>query len=183
MVSDRKAEIVMTVFRPSWQHIQSACLIAFNLVVWVVVGWAAAIAIFDFPYRVGVDGQKARCLPWSVFLIDRTVPASIHVGDLIQFQAGALGYGFDGLLFVKQVGAVAGDVVEVRSDDLWINGKQYDHLWLMGTLKKRASEFDRKYVVKAGEYLMLGTSRDSFDGRYWGPIQQGQIVGSATPIY
>jgi len=173
----------MTLPRPSLPQCARALLGAFNVVLWTAVVWGAAIALLGFPYRIGVDGQKARCLPWSVFLIDRRVPAQIEKGDLIQFRAGALGHGFDGLLFVKMVGATAGDEVEVRNDELRINGKPYDRLWLMRTLKQAPGALDRRFVVKPGEYLMLGTTTDSYDGRYWGPIQQEQIVGSAHPLF
>ena len=165
------------------QTVGRAARIAFNVFIFLLLLWAAAIDLFGFPYRLGIDGQKTRCLPWSVFIIQRTVPTQINKGDLLQFKAGALGFGFDGLLFVKQVGAVPGDRVEVRNDVLYINGTAIDRLWLMKTMKREKGSFDRSFIVPSGEYLMIGTARESFDGRYWGTIKKEQILGNATPLF
>ena len=157
-------------------------LIAFNCVAFVFVAWAIAVEN-GFPYRIGVDGQRVKCLPWSVYLIKRVPPEHIEIGDLLQFRAGALGYGFDGLLFVKQVAAGQGDKVEIRDDYLYINSAPRDRLWLIKTMRKPSGTFDRTFIVGPEEYLMLGTKPESYDGRYWGTINRNQILGTATPLF
>lgn len=158
-------------------------LILFNVLVFGFLIWIVAVNFLGFPYRLGVDGQKIRCLPWSVFIIKRGMPEEIKAGDLIQFKAGTLGYGFDGLLFVKMVGAVPGDRVVIRNDQLYINDRLRDRLWLIKALKKKPGDFDRSFVVPQGELLMLGTVPESFDGRYWGTIKREQILGSSYPLF
>ena len=39
------------------------------------------------------------------------------------------------------------------------------------------------YQVPEGKYFMMGDNRDnSFDSRYWGPVERKQIVGRATAV-
>lgn len=158
-------------------------LFAFNGVMYAFVLWIAAVNIVGFPYRLGIDGQKVRCLPWSVFIVKSEVPRVIKPGDLVQYRTGKVGHGFDGLIAVKMVGAVPGDRVEIRDDELFINGQTRDRLWLIKTLRAKPGQFDRSFVVPPGEYLMLGTSRESFDSRYWGTVKQEQLLGSAIPVF
>lgn len=173
----------MESLRSKFQKVGQTGLYLFNGVVIVFLVWIAAVNLLGFPYHLGVDGQNARCLPWSVFVVKKTVPVEIHLGDLLQFRVDDIGHGFDGLLFVKMVGAIPGDHVEIRNDEMFINGRSRGKLWLIKTLKKRPGDFDRTFVVPPGEYLMLGTTPESLDGRYWGTIKKEQILGSAFPIF
>ncbi len=158
-------------------------LVAYNILLAVFLGWIFAYNVLDFPYKLGADGQKVRCLPWSVFIIKDRRPDHIAKGDLIQFRGGDVGYGLSGLLWVKIVGAVPGDTVEIKNDQLFVNGVFYDKLWLLKTLRKESGYFDKTFVVPPGEYLMLGTAQESFDSRYWGTIKKEQIIGSAIPLF
>lgn len=158
-------------------------LLAFNAAMYVFLLWIAAVNIGGFPYRLGIDGQKVRCLPWSVFIVKSEVPSAIKPGDLVQYRTGKVGHGFDGLVAVKMVGAVPGDKVEIRNDFLFINGQARDRLWLIKSLQAKSGQFDRSFVVPSGEYVMLGTSRESFDSRYWGTVKQEQLLGTAIPIF
>lgn len=173
----------MQLVRSRLQKVGRAGLYLFNGVVIVFLAWIAAVNLFGFPYHLGVDGQKARCLPWSVFIVKKSVPVEVRQGDLLQFRVDGIGHGFDGLLFVKMVGAIPGDRVEIRGDELFVNGSSRGKLWLIKTLKKRPGDFDRVFVVPPDEYLMLGTTPESFDGRYWGTVKKEQILGSAYPIF
>jgi conjugal transfer pilin signal peptidase TrbI len=160
-----------------------SALYVINTLIVLFLMWIAAVKFADFPYRLGIDGQKVRCLPWSVFLVKQQLPESIRAGDLIQFRAGQVGHGFDGLVFVKMVAAVPGDQVEIRGNQLFINGKLREQLWLLKALQQKPGDLDITYVVPKGEYLMLGTTRESFDGRYWGTVKQEQLLGSARPLF
>lgn len=158
-------------------------LYAFNTVMYVFVLWIVAVNLGGFPYRLGIDGQKVRCLPWSVFIVKTEVPKVIMSGDLVQYRTGKVGHGFDGLIAVKMVGAIPGDKVEIRNDSLFINGQARGRLWLIKSLQAKPGQFDRSFVVPSGEYVMLGTSRESFDSRYWGTVKQEQLLGTAIPIF
>lgn len=162
---------------------EKAVLVAINLLLAPLLLWIVAVNVFHVPYHIGVDGQKERCLPWSVFLIKRAPPGNILPGDLLQFKAADIGHGFSGLVFIKQVAGVPGDRIRVSNDTLYINDRPVDNLWLVKTLGKKTGDFDRSFTVPPGEYFMMGTTPQSFDGRYWGTIHASQILGSATPLF
>lgn len=166
-------------FRKFWR----ASLYLLNGLLLLFVAWIGAVSLFNFPYVLGVDGQKVRCLPWSVFIVKKQPPESIATGDLLQFRGEGIGRGFDGLLFVKMVGATPGDRVEVIKDELYVNGVHKGRLWLIKTLDQQPGAFDRTFTVPDGEYLMLGTTRESYDGRYWGTVKKEKIIGSAYPLF
>lgn len=81
--------------------------------------------------------------------------------------------------FIKKVGAVEGDIVEVN-DNLIINGKiikenlpKFDSLGRELPLKKG------KYIIKKDEYFMIGDHIKSFDSSYMGVIRKDQIKNKA----
>lgn len=160
-----------------------AISIGYKVMLVVLLAWIFAYNVLNVPYKLGTDGQKVRCLPWSVFLIKSEPPADIERGDLIQFRASNVGHGFEGYPWVKMVGAVPGDRVEIRGERLFINGRLRDQLWLVKALGKKPGDFDTSYTVPPGEYFVMGTTPESFDSRYWGTIKREQIIGSASPLF
>ncbi len=88
-----------------------------------------------------------------------------------------------GTLFIKQVVAVPGDTVEVSEAGLQVNGRRVaDALPLATTLKTSAQALSRRVAVLQGQVWVVGTSPDSFDSRYWGPVWDAQIVGVASVV-
>ena len=81
--------------------------------------------------------------------------------------------------FIKKVGAIEGDTVEIN-DNLIINGivvkeklPKYDSLGRELPLKKGT------YTLKKDEYFMLGDHIKSFDSSYMGVIKKDQIKNKA----
>ncbi len=169
--------------RRAYSKMTSLAYYAYLTFLAVFLSWIFAFNVLGFPYKIGTDGQKLRCLPWSVFALRVGQPTDIQRGDLLQFKPRQVGYGFDGLLWVKMVGAIPGDRIDVKYDELWINGKFHDRLWLVKTLGKAPGFFNRSFILGVDEYLMLGTTKNSYDSRYWGPIKKEAILAAATPLF
>jgi len=114
---------------------------------------------------------------------------------------------------VKRVIGLPGDVLELRQNRLYVNGtpvgytplaekfvnqisarQQPPHQFaseqlarhphpVMTTPQKEAPRDFGPFTVPAGNYFMMGDSRDnSFDSRYFGVVARARIVGRATAV-
>lgn len=84
--------------------------------------------------------------------------------------------------FVKRVVGVAGDVLELRSGRLMLNGKEYEENYL-----KSASENYGSYgpvSVPEESLFVLGDNRDhSYDSRFWGFVKADRVKGKVACVY
>jgi signal peptidase I len=129
-------------------------------------------------------------------------------GDVVVFFSPK-----DGTRLVKRVIGLPGDTVELRNDQLVINGKPVDYTTLEPKIPEQLAGTDRTQGVFAteqlpahahavmaingipakrtfgpvqvpeGHYFMMGDNRDnSFDSRYFGTVDRGQIVGRVSSV-
>ena len=83
--------------------------------------------------------------------------------------------------YVKRLIAVGGQTVQIVDGDVYVDGE-----------KLEGAEFDREYYsdlaglrygveptrVPEGHYFVMGdNSSDSFDSRYWGFVDEGDLIG------
>ena len=108
-----------------------------------------------------------------------------HAGDIIVFKSPT-----DGRDFIKRCVAVAGDTVEMRGKQLFVNGKKcvepyVQHIDRGMLLPSQAPrDFMGPIVVPKGHLFMLGDNRDnSHDSRFWGALPVGNVRGKAMFIY
>jgi signal peptidase I len=92
--------------------------------------------------------------------------------------------------FIKRCVAVAGDTVEVRQKELYINGEHQVEPYIQHTRREvlppgsSNRDFFGPYVVPAGHLFMMGDNRDnSHDSRFWGPEPLTRLKGKAMFIY
>ena len=117
-------------------------------------------------------------------------------GDIVTFSSPK-----DGTRLIKRIVGLPGDVVEMRSEVLLINGRAADyseprvvaepHANSTGAVALRLTEAigrDQRRVqllagVPAGMYLMLGDNRDdSADSRYFGFVPRALLIGQAERV-
>jgi conjugal transfer pilin signal peptidase TrbI len=84
---------------------------------------------------------------------------------------------------VKILTAMPGDAVEVNEWQIIINGKPVgEGLPLAKELHLPEQHFYGKSVLEDGHYWFMGRSPLSFDSRYWGAVEDEQIIGRAYPL-
>lgn len=145
-------------------------------------------------YQIGLDLQEYKCLPYTLYWfsmgrVDERAPretqVTLNYGDLVSFIARDNIMGredLNGKRIVKLVAGLPGDLIEVRDDAIFINGKRWGDLSLRETLGQAKGHFDRSQIIPEGKVLLLGNTEYSYDGRYYGLIDQSLINAQAYPI-
>jgi len=77
---------------------------------------------------------------------------------------------------MKHVVAVPGDTVRVTPEGSYVNNKLWPYSGIPATTSYQPFPFGA-YTLQAGQYWLLGTSPDSWDSRYIGPVPI-DLIGS-----
>jgi conjugal transfer pilin signal peptidase TrbI len=152
----------------------------------LLAGVVGAGAWLGDRFHLGIDDQQDRCLPGNHrwFLIDRH-DRNLWRGDLVAFRAdGRLSPWIPvGQVVVKQVAGVAGDRVTVTAARVTVNGQPVTAgLALSDRLGQPPADFVRTETLPPGRFWVIGTQPKSFDSRYWGPVEDAQIIGRAYAL-
>lgn len=142
-------------------------------------------------YTIGLDTQDARCLNEWFYVIDtwrKPTAAEIRRDDYVavrltaaQTPRGALWQ--PGQVMVKRAEASQpGDVVTVteagvqfrRGADTWRHGTGLEAARMIGSTPEA---FERTLTLEPGQVFLMGDHQNSYDGRYYGPVSEQQIVG------
>lgn len=137
-----------------------------------------------FGWILAVDFQDHTCLGnRRIFLVD-TGDRNPAGGALYAFISHNTGYFRDGQMMLKIMAGLPGDRVDVTSADTRVNGvvmaRGLGAAEYAGTDPKL---FERSFVVSAGEFFMLGSSELSLDSRYYGTVNEEDLVGRAYILY
>jgi signal peptidase I len=86
--------------------------------------------------------------------------------------------------FVKRVVGVGGDHLQIRNGHVIRNGKQEKDPYIVPCNDVPICNFSGTIIVPKGDYYMMGDNRpDSEDSRFWGPIPESWIIGTAFFTY
>lgn len=127
-------------------------------------------------------------IPYTkIDLVDRARP---QPGEVAVFDSPA-----DGVLLIKRIVAVGGQVVSLRDGRLVVDGvalesgrapasEQFgDRLVALNLADGGGLSIDR-LVVPPGKLLAMGDHRGmSFDGRYFGLVDERELYGRAVAVY
>ena len=98
-------------------------------------------------------------------------------GDVVVFDSPA-----DGTRLIKRVVAVGGDMVEVRDGRVRINGVE-EHVATLNFAYGGGPDLG-PVRVPAGKLLPMGDARgNSFDGRYFGFVDEREIYARAVAVF
>jgi signal peptidase I len=86
--------------------------------------------------------------------------------------------------FVKRVVGLPGDTLKISHGDVYRNGVKEAGAYIQPCTDPSRCTFSQAITVPKGDYYMMGDNRGiSDDSRYWGPIPQSWIVGTAFFTY
>ncbi len=90
--------------------------------------------------------------------------------------------------FIKRLIAKGGDTVEIRSGNIYINGKKVEEPFTIRKIhyfnNSPYATVGKEVKVPEGSYYVLGdNSSSSKDSRYWGFVPRKNIVGKAFFLY
>lgn len=141
---------------------------------WVIARWG-----------LGVDTQRNPSNPFRVYLHckqDRDYARGAYVPFAVAGFAPVIP---DGTVFVKRVVALEGDRVELRRNELHINGQPAARInpVILARAGMAISRLDDVDVVPHGQAIVLGAAPDSFDSRYFGLVPVDRFQGTAVPLW
>jgi len=92
--------------------------------------------------------------------------------------------------YIKRVVGVAGDTIEIKNKQLFINGEANENPYIQFTdkniMKASAGPRDNMGPVKVpeGSLFVMGDNRDnSYDSRFWGFVPLKDVLGKAFILY
>lgn len=158
----------------------------------LIVGIAASGAFYiSERYVLGLDTQETRCLDEWIYVIDTWDRPTAAETERDQYVAVGMtdaqtpdnALWSPGQVMVKRaVATKPGDAVTVGHDGVRI--RRGDAAWTHGSglaaahkLGLSADALSRQFILGPGEMLLMGDHPMSYDGRYYGPAHEDQVVG------
>ncbi|MGH9807502.1 MAG: S26 family signal peptidase [Terriglobia bacterium] len=122
----------------------------------------------------------------------RTTGSALKKDDLVLVHTPARIAGFAaqrGYLpmhvpLIKRAAAISGDVICAKGDTVWLNGKVFLHRRKADSKGRTLPQWSGCNRLRSSDvFLAMANVRDSFDGRYFGPISTSNIVGHLVPLW
>lgn len=86
--------------------------------------------------------------------------------------------------FVKRVVGLPGDTLKISHGDVYRNGIKATGSYIQPCADTSICTFPQTITVPKGDDYMMGDNRgNSDDSRYWGPVPQSWIIGTAFLTY
>lgn len=147
-----------------WLH-DSIFFVAAFIVVFIIFRF-----VIGFSYISG-ESMEPHLHNGEAVVYLRTVP-KYEVNDVVSIWVPSGDY------YVKRIIAVGGDVVDIRSGEVYVNDKKIDDAFGVGETLKEDGAVIYPYTVREGNYFVLGDNREvSVDSRGFGEVNKIQIRG------
>ena len=98
--------------------------------------------------------------------------------------------------FIKRLGGTPGDVLQIKSPLLYVNGKEAEGYGFKRVMSAKApyrgyapgrdylAEPNKTFAVPEHSYFAMGdNSYNSYDSRWWGPVPEENLVGRGLFVY
>ncbi len=177
----------------------------------VAVFIAMSFKLISVRYGFYVVREDHMCLPYKYLYVKKGVMPE-NYGELISFKSSGIQNFADGITFTKIITGLPGDRIKRQNYSEEERQKHTLHIEKNGepvTLRlqgrvhlHRKGERDpvtydviekdslgrslpmiEEMVIPEGKYFVTGTEDRTFDSRYWGLINEQQVIGQAFPFY
>jgi signal peptidase I len=144
------------------------------------------------PYKVQQQSMEHTLEPDQYVLVDKLTPRfdTYKRGDIVVFTPPADWVQADGTPFIKRVIGLAGDTVEIRDGNVYINGTKIDEPYLYRDVpgdppQPTTVQGDTDHwVISPGDVFLMGDHRaNSEDSRTFNEVPVSQIIGRAWLRY
>ena len=142
---------------------------------------AVIISVFLNLFVVQVTEVRQRSMEPTLLQADRVLVSKVdyrieapQAGDIVVFNPTT----DTSIPFVKRIVAVAGDVLELRDGQLYVNGKASRFPEAHGVTTAQSPQVRYPYTVPPGQFFALGDNREaSSDSRSFGAQPDDRIIG------
>lgn len=159
----------------------------------------STIAFKANPYKTAADTFRGRVLGFELFRIpSHSMQPTLLPGDYIYVSTSAYKdhppqindvitflYPKDrSINYIKRLIGLSGDRVNIENFEVYVNGKIIEQPYLDRSLvTKPFSRYMQERIVPENKLFVMGDNRDnSNDGRFFGMINQSDIIGKATRV-
>ena len=108
--------------------------------------------------------------------------AVIRPAEWVRIYASAHGYLPQKVMLLKTIFATSPSIICRFGTYIFVDGKQVAKATIMDKKHRLLPVWKGCKALKPSQYFVLGRHRDSFDGRYFGPIDRDQVIGTAFPL-
>lgn len=158
-------------------------------VVAMLLVFGASLNFVSQKYFLGMNFYPESCIKGGrLLVIDKSEAGRLDGfarGDVAAFRNEVFvkTYG-KSVIGAKYVAALPGDAVQIKAGEIYINGRWWGPLALVDAKKVPGpvERYNASYSVPKGNVLILGTSAKSYDGRYWGLVNESEIIGRAVIV-
>ena len=109
--------------------------------------------------------------------------ALIDLPPDVRRLAIARGYLSHASLLIKPVAAVSGDRICRVGRTVWVSGHKIATARVADAQRRLLPTWRGCQLLGPGQIFVLGIANDSFDSRYYGPIDAHNVVGTAIPVW
>ncbi len=157
-------------------------------IVSTVVFVVAVTVLFDLAIpRSLVDG---RSMEPTFYENDRLVVSRVHYllgqpgrGDIIVFNSLVPSEAARGIMLIKRVIGLPGEMVEIRDQQVHINGEALDETYIKEACRIQSCR-DKSWTLEADQYFVMGDNRNnSRDSRRFNAVPLYKIVGRVILRY
>ncbi len=131
--------------------------------------------------------NASESVPIGWYFVEKRRPligeiAVIKPTDWVEIYASSRGYLPQDVWLLKPVSASHPSIACRFGSHIFIDGKHVAKAKITDKMHRVLPVWRGCIVLSTTQYFVLGRHRDSFDSRYFGPIEKRQVVATAFPL-